>query len=108
MVFTCSFCRLLPGENGRRTGGGKLALRDDNIAGVIMLLKQQWPTHAACADQLEAGPGATVCLECMPEEQRSNVTRVVNRKKSVGNPKPDVLTTSTVRSLFWCVPGTQW
>ena len=84
MVFTCSFCRLIPGEKGRREGGGKLTLSDDNIAGVIMLLKQQWPQHAECADLLEAGKGATVCFQCMPEEQRTNITRVVNGRKSAG------------------------
>ena len=85
MVFMCAFCRLLPEDNGRRNGPGKLALRDENLPASKMLLKQQWPRHTAEANSLEASKDASLCLQCMPQEQRANnITRVVNCRKCIG------------------------
>jgi hypothetical protein len=36
MVFMCAFCRLIPGQTGRRTGGGKLLLTSDNLPAIAM------------------------------------------------------------------------
>ena len=49
-----------------------------------MLLKQRCPLAADAVDQLEPGGSATLCLECFPEDIRSQIVRVQGRDKSVG------------------------
>ena len=72
MVFTCSFCALMPGVKGRKDAPGKCKLTDDNFAGASYLLKQLWPASAPIIEQLTLP--ATLCLECLTSEHRSKIS----------------------------------
>ena len=79
MAFTCSFCMLVPGRNGRRDGPGKCRLTNDNVAAAKMLLKQQHPRHTQHVDLLVVMPNTALCLECFPQALRDQMSWLASK-----------------------------
>jgi hypothetical protein len=81
MVFSCALCAMVNGRS-RIDGVGKFTIKDANLVAVKALLAVKHPESNEHVECLTAEK--ILCLDCFPEDLRQQVTRLRNKKRTVG------------------------
>ena len=82
-IFYCDLCKFRdPTKGTARRARGRLTLTKDSLVSAKHLLLPHCAAGSGTPDNLIVG--SFLCLECFPEELRSQVTRVRYGKRSAG------------------------